>query len=122
MRIFLSYAKSHIYDIHAALTAVIAIIMMQYVKRPIKKQIAKSEDGYIMKRNKDGNKRATYIKRANLLIILFTLILSFLIFMVVSTISPLIDFSMETAIMSGVFALAGYALWSQITYNKKDKI
>ena len=122
MRIFLSYAKSHIYDIHAVLTAVIAIIMMQYVKRPIKKQIAKSVDGYIMKRNKDGNKRATYIKRANLLIILFTLILSFLIFMAVSIISPLIDFSMETAIMSGVSALAGYALWSQITYNKKDKI
>lgn len=122
MRIFLSYAKSHIYDIHAALTAVIAIMVMEHVKRPIKKQIAKSVDQYMLKHNTDVNKRALYVKRTNLLIILFTLLLSFLIFMVVSTISPLIDFSMETAIMSGVFALAGYALWSQITYNKKDKI
>lgn len=119
MRIFLSYAKSHIYDIHAALVAVITIIAMYYIKRPIKQRNEKHVDEMLARNSGLESKRSLYLKRANFVIIPLTVVVAFGIFTIVSVISPLIHFSLETAVMSGAFALAGYAFWNQITFGKR---
>lgn len=117
MRIFLSYAKSHIYDIYAALVAVITIIAMYYIKRPIKQKNEKRVDEKIAEKPELESKRSLYLKRANFVLVLLTVALAFMLFVLVSVISPMIQFSVETAVMSGVFALAGYAFWDQVTFG-----
>lgn len=119
MRIFLSYAKSHIYDIHAALVAVITIFAMYYIKKPIKQRNEKRVDEKIAANAQLESKRWLYLKRANFILLPLTMALAFLLFVLVSGLSPLIHFSAESAVMSGVFALAGYAFWDQFTYGMR---
>ena len=52
-----------------------------------------------------------------MLLIVLTMILSFFVFALVALVSPLIEFSFPTAVMSGVFALCEYAFWDQITFT-----
>lgn len=119
MRIFLGYAKSHIYDIHAALVAVITIFTMYYIKKPIKQKNEKRVDEKLTGKPELESKRTLYLKRANMILLFLTMLLAFLLFALASFVSPMIDFSVGSAVMSGVFALAGYAFWDQITYGMR---
>ncbi|MBR6535687.1 MAG: hypothetical protein IKT67_00640 [Lachnospiraceae bacterium] len=56
-----------------------------------------------------------------MLLIILTMLLSFGLFWVASVISPLINFSFPTAVMSGVFALCEYAFLDQITFDIRDE-
>ncbi len=119
MRLFLSYAKSHIYDIHAVLVAVLTILAMYYIKCPFKEKNEKRVDEKIAEKPELQSKRYLYIKRANFVLIPIAFLLAFCLFAVSALISPMIHFSVESAVMSGVFTLAGYAFWEQITFGMR---
>lgn len=119
-RIF-SYAKSHIYELHAILVATVAVVLMFLIKRPIKNWIERHVDNRIVRNPELSENRRILIRRGNLLVIVLTMLLSFGLFGVASMISPLIDFSFPTAVLSGVFALCEYAFLDQITFDIRDE-
>jgi len=117
MRKLLSYAKSHIYELHALLVATFVVVLMGFIKEPIKRKIVQSVDKKIQSKPELTQKRKRMVKRRNMLLIVLTMILSFFVFALVALVSPLIEFSFPTAVMSGVFALCEYAFWDQITFT-----
>lgn len=121
MRKILSYAKSHIYELHAILVATVAVVLMFFIKKPLKKWIAKQVDNRIVRNPELSENRRILIRRGNLLVIVLTMLLSFGLFWVASMISPLIEFSFPTAVLSGVFALCEYAFLDQITFDIRDE-
>ena len=121
MRKLLSYAKSHIYEIHALLVATAVVVLMYLIKGPIKRVIVQSVDRKLEKKPQLADEREMMIRRRNMLLILLTLLLSFGLFVLVALISPLVEFSLSTAIMSGVFALCEYAFWDQITFGIREE-
>lgn len=121
MRRLLSYAKSHIYEIHALFVATFVVVLMSFIKEPIKRKIAQSVDNKIQSKPELVQKRKRMVKRRNMLLILLAMFLSFVVFALVAIVSPLIDFSFPTAVMSGVFALCEYAFWDQITFDIREE-
>jgi len=117
MRKILSYVKSHLYEIHALLTATFVVVLMSFIKEPIKRKIVQSVDKKIQAKPELAQKRRLMVKRRNMLLIVLTMFLSFVAFTLVALVSPLIEFSFPTAVMSGVFALCEYAFWDQITFT-----
>ena len=117
MRKLLSYAKSHIYELHALFVATFVVVLMSLIKEPMKKKIAQSVDKKIQFKPELAQKRKLMVKRRNMLLIVLTMLLSFITFALVALVSPLIEFSFPTAVMSGVFALCEYAFWDQITFD-----
>lgn len=117
MRKLLSYAKSHIYELHALLVATFVVVLMGFIKEPVKRKIVQSVDKKIQSKPELTQKRKRMVKRRNMLLIVLTMILSFFVFALVALVSPLIEFSFPTAVMSGVFALCEYAFWDQITFT-----
>lgn len=119
MRLLLSYCKSHIYELHALLAATITLVDMHFVKKPVKEKIAETVEE---KRNREPEKKRDwtgYRRRCNLLVLVLALLMAFLVFILLSLLSPLITFSLPTMLLSGVFALAEYAVWDQITYGRR---
>lgn len=114
MRLFLSYCKSHIYDIHAVLAGTLALILVLLIKKPIKERIA----GMVAKRAESDERYrenpGKFRKRYNGILILIDMVFSFLFFVLLSVFSPFIQFSFPTAIMSGVISLAEYAFLEQL--------
>lgn len=117
MRKILSYAKSHIYELHAIIAATIVVVLMSLIKGPIKKQIVKAVDRRLETRPEYSDRRELIIKRCNMLLIVLTMCLSVIVFGVLAVLSPLIEFSFPSAVMSGVFALCEYAFLDQITFD-----
>lgn len=117
MRKLFSYAKSHIYEIHALLVATAVVVLMYLIKGPIKRAIVQSVDRKLELRPGLVDERNVMIRRRNMLLIILTMLFSFGLFAVLALISPLIKFSLSSAIMSGVFALCEYAFIDQITYG-----
>lgn len=117
MRKILSYAKSHIYEIHAIIAATIVVVLMSFIKTPIKKLIVKAIDRKLEKQPEHSDRREIIIRRCNMLLIVLTMCLSVLVFALLAVLSPLIEFSFLSAVMSGVFALCEYAFWDQITFD-----
>ena len=119
-RIF-SYAKSHVYELHAIFVATVAVVLMFLIKKPIKNWIARQVDNRIVHKPELSENRRILIRRGNMLLIILTMLLSFGLFWVASIVSPLIEFSFSTAVMSGVFALCEYAFLDQITFDIRDE-
>ena len=109
-----SYINSHRYDIHAVFAGFLAVLLMYLIKQPIKNKIRNYVDAKIEANPKLADKRRTYIKHYNMVLILLTVIIAFCMFFLVSLVSPIIDFSFSSAIMSGVFALCEYAVIDQL--------
>ena len=118
MRIFLSYAKSHIYEIHAMIAATIAFLSMFIVKKPMKEHISNFVARKATKNGKWEEHRKLYTRRCNIIIIVFTMLLSCFLFLIISIISPLIQFSMFSAVLSGTIALTEYAVYDQFVSKK----
>lgn len=114
MRKILSYINSHRYDIHAVFAGFLAVLLMYLIKQPIKDKIRDHVDAKIAANPGLADKRMTYIKHYNMILILLTLIIAFCMFFLVSLASPIIEFSFSSAIMSGVFALCEYAVIDQL--------
>ena len=117
MRIFLSYAKSHIYEIHAVFVATIVVILISTIKAPIKASIARMVDKKLLRKPKLQKYRKRIIRRCNMLFIILALCMAIVLFGIVSFVSPMIQFSFPSAVLSGVFALCEYAVWEQVTYS-----
>ena len=97
------------------------MMLMSFIKEPIKRKIVQSVDKKIQGKPELTNKRKLMIKRSNMLLIVLTMILSFVTFALMAMVSPLIEFSFPTAVMSGVFALCEYAFWDQITFTVREE-
>ena len=121
MHRILSYAKSHLYEIHALLVATFVVVLMSLIKEPIKRKIVQSVDQKITAKPELADKRNVMIKRGNMLLIVLVMLLSFGVFTIVALVSPIIRFSFPTAVMSGVFALCEYSFWEQITFGQREK-
>lgn len=121
MRKILSYAKSHIYEIHALLVATFVVMLMSFIKELIKRKIVQSVDKKIQYKPELTHKRRIMVKRRNMILIALTMVLSVVVFALVALVSPLIAFSFPTAVMSGVFALCEYAFWDQITFTIREE-
>lgn len=118
MRLLLSYCKSHIYELHSLLVATITFLLMFAIKGPIKEYLAGIVEHKALTNAKWKENMALYKKRCNLVLVVLTTLLSYALFIIVAVISPLIDFSVQSAIMSGVYALTEYAVVNQLAVNK----
>lgn len=121
MRKIQSYAKSHIYDIHALLAATFAVFLLYLIKKPIKKYLESCLDKRLQKRPEKKEKRELYRKRCNMLLIVLAVAISFVLFGIFSVLSPMIHFSVQSSLMSGVFALCEYAFIEQITFRAPEE-
>lgn len=120
MRKILSYAKSHIYDIHAVVAGTLVLVLMYYIKKPVKAWVEQYVNEKIRQNPELEKKRKLFLKRYNMVIILLTMVLAFLVFTILSFVSPMIEFSFQTGIMSGVYALCEYAILDQFTCRYEE--
>ncbi len=118
MRKFLSYAKSHIYDIHAIVVSVGLLTLMICIREPLRRKIKEAIDNKIA--GNPGLKRQSLIRKWNILILFFIMLLSIAGFAILAVISPFIDFSLPSGIMSGVYTLCGCAFWEQFMPVERD--
>jgi len=121
MRKLLSYAKSHIYEIHAIIAATIVVVLMFFVKGPIKRKVVLIVDKKIEEQPGLLERRDIMIRRGNMVLIVLVLCLSVLIFALLAVCSPFIAFSLPSAVLSGVFALCEYAFLDQITFDSPEE-
>lgn len=110
----LSYCKSHIYELHAVLAAMITFAVMFPIKKPLKRKLAKWVEQKAAKNESWKQHMPLYKKRVNIIVLFIAVALSYAIFSLISLISPLIYFSWITAFLSAVFTLNLYALYEQI--------
>lgn len=113
-RIILSYCKSHIYELHALLSATIAFLLMFPVKKMIKKAIGAYVEKKALENSQWKRNRRLIQKRLNISVLVAAVLLSMSLFFIVSLISPLIEFSWFTALLSGAFSLTEYAVFDQL--------
>ena len=121
MRRLFSYIKSHIYDIHAILAATFAVFLLYLIKKPIKTYLESCLDKKLQKHPEKKEKRELYRKRYNMVLIMLAVVMSFVFFGILSVLSPMIHFSVQSALMSGVFALCEYAFIDQITFRMPEE-
>lgn len=114
MRKILSYINSHRYDIHAVFAGFLTVLLMYLIKDSIKRKIRNHVDAKIEANPELADKRRTYIRHYNMILILLAVLIAFCMFFLVSLASPFIEFSFSSAIMSGVFALCEYAVIDQL--------
>lgn len=99
MRKILSYFKSHIYDIHSLMVGVFLVMVILFLKKPLRKKLT-------------GKNEHTLKWKIILLLMLF--LVAIVCFALVSLISPFVDFSLQSGIMSAVYALCGNAFIEQV--------
>ena len=113
MRLLLSYIMSHMYDIHAIIAATVVVAVMSYIKVPVKRILACMVERRVEKNIKLEKKKGLLLRRYNLLLIVF--VLSVPVFTILSILSPFIQFSWQSSLMTGVFALCIYAFIEQVS-------
>lgn len=114
MRLFLSYCKSHIYDIHSIMAGTLALALMFLIKKPIKERIAAVVEQRALNNEKYRLRKEIYLKRYNGILVVLVMLIAFLFFGILSVFSPFIHFSVPSAIMSGAISLAEYAFIEQL--------
>lgn len=110
----LSYCKSHIYELHAILAAVISFSIMLGIKIPIKRRLADWIEEKAKESEKWRKNKKVYGRRVNLILMMIAIAVSYGIFLIVTAISPLIRYSGITAILSIAVTLDIYAVFEQI--------
>lgn len=119
MRKILSYLKSHIYELHAGAVATVVVLIMLLVKPPIKRKIVHIVELWLEQHPEQIERKTCIVKRCNIILIILTMFLAIGGFAVLAALSPFVEFSFPTAIMSGVFALCEYAFLEQITFDNR---
>lgn len=109
-RFFLKYINSHIYDIYAILVGTITLAIVMILKMPIKRSSHKLADRKCGPEKEQTEEWKRIYKRQNGVIFLLVMVVAFLTFAVVAQISPQIDFSLGSAAMSVVYAIAEYEI------------
>lgn len=106
--------KGHSYECHAICVATITLIIMIVLKVPVKKIIAdyadkKTSNNVRWRKNKDS-----YVKQMNGILIILDIVIAFVLFTVLSLLSPFIHFSFASAVFSGMLAVSEYAFFEQL--------
>lgn len=119
MHYILSLCKSHIYELHALLAGTITFLSMFLIKKPLKFDVEKytcpdPEENKRIKKN-----RELRAKRLNSLLVFETMMVGIILYCFLDFVSPLIQFSLKTAILTGVVALVEYALYEQLATERK---
>ena len=76
MHLFLSYCKSHIYELHALLSATITFFLMFEIKKPIKEWTHKYVTEKAQKDKKWRENRQLYYKRCNMLVLIAAILIA----------------------------------------------
>ncbi len=105
--------RSHIYELHAILSATIAFLLMFPIKRPIKGLVKNFVEKKVKTNEKWEKNQRDYHRRCNMVVLIAALALSFLSFCVISVVSPLINFSIMSGFLSGAVTLTEYAIYDQ---------
>lgn len=121
IHMFLSYCKSHIYDLHALLAATIAMILMVFIKKPVKRKI----DEHVERKSAADPEYAAYRrehrKNWNFVIMLITGAVSLAVYFVIETVSPMLEKrSIQSALICIAFAFTEYAVIDQFIGAKDD--
>lgn len=121
LHIILSYAKSHIYDLHGLLAATISVIIMMFLKRPIKTKI----DGYVDRKSAAdetyARHRAYHRKALNFVLILLTAAVTYIVYFLIEAVSPMIPHhSLLSGITSITFSLTEYAIIDQLRGRRES--
>ncbi len=114
MHLILMYCKSHIYELHSLLAAFITIILMQHIKKPIKRKIARFVLNMAAKKDKWKEHKVVYYKRMNTIVVLVAEIMGGVSFELVNIFSPLVVFKWFTTLTTGAIAIAGYKILEQM--------
>lgn len=117
----LSYCKSHIYELHALLAAAITFMVMQFIKSPIKVKITDWVSKKIEIDEKWMDNKKKYTKRAKSIIMIIAIAMSYFVFALISTLSPVIHYSKITAFLTAVFSIDIYAVYELITGGGKHE-
>ena len=114
---FLSYCKSHIYDLHSLLTGTIIFFLVYVWRDQIDKLIEKRVNTRYADRTEDGKKAVT--KRLWGLIYILIILLAFLIYAAVACISPLVNNSVPASIISATFAITELEFYKTFIQKKR---
>ena len=118
LHMFLSYCKSHIYDLHSLLVGTIIFFLIFVWKGSIDKMIG----GWVSKRYadrpEDGQKTVT--RRVWGVIYILVIVLAFLIYAAVAFMSPLVHGSVPASIISASFAITEMEFYKTFIKKKGD--
>jgi len=103
MHLFLSYCKSHIYDLHSLLVGTIIFFLVYVWKGQIDRVFEDWVNKHYSTKTDDAKKNAK--KRLWGLIYLLVIPLSFLIYLAAASISPFVNNSVPASIISAAFAI-----------------
>lgn len=117
-RFSLKYVNSHMYDIYAILVGTLTLAIVIALKIPIKIYARRAADRYCWNGTEKGEKQdkswEQIYKRRNGLIFVLVFVVAIIMFAVVAQISPQIEFSMGSAVMSAIYAIAEYEIIDQV--------
>lgn len=113
-QLFLKYVASHIYDIYAFLAGTLTLAIVMILKIPIKKLTRRLADQYAGKPGRDENRRKSVYKRLNGVIFVLAMAVGVSVFAITAVISSQIEFSLGSAALSGLIAIAEYEIIEQI--------
>ena len=118
IHMFLSYCKSHIYDIHSLLVGSIIFFLIYVWKGSIDKVI----EGWVKKHYADRaeDKQKAASNRLWGLIYLVVIALAFLIYAAVACISPLVHNSVPASVISASFAITEMEFYKTFIKKKGD--
>ena len=117
MHFLLSYAKSHIYDLHALLVGTIIFVLILIWKESIDTVIVDWVNKHLEDRA-EARKLAAY-RRLWGLIYLLIIALAFLFFYAVAFISPFVENSVPASIISAAFAITELEFYKTFLQGKR---
>ena len=115
LHMFLSYCKSHIYDLHSLLVGTIIFFLVFVWKGTIEKTI----ENWIGKHYSDSSEKKTASKRMWGLIYLVVIALAFLIYAAVACISPFVHNSVPASVISATFAITEMEFYKTFIQKKR---
>ena len=119
MRFILSLCKSHIYELHAILAGTVTLLSMFIIKKPLKFDVPECTCTDPAEKARISRKLALNTKRKNTILVLETMMVGIVIYCIIDFFSPLVNFSVKTALLSGIVALTEYAVYEQIAPERK---
>ena len=117
MHMILSYAKSHIYDIHALIVGTVIFVLVLLWKRSIDKMITDRLD----KHYGDGDeaRKKSAFRRTWGLIYVLIFLLAFVFFCAAAAISPFVNNSVPASIISATFAITELELYQSFIQKNR---
>ena len=114
---FLSYCKSHIYDLHSLLVGTIIFFLIYVWKGSIDKMIGNWVNKRYVDRPEEKQKAIT--TRVWGLIYLVVIALAFLIYAAVAYMSPLVHNSVPASVISATFAITEMEFYKNFIQKKR---